>query len=65
MFARMVEMGGPVTGKGKTRAMFTTYLAALDRERRLALDLGLERRTRSATNIAEALRQAPLVGDES
>ncbi len=56
MFARMVEMGGPVTTKGKTRALFTSYCAALDRETRLALALGLERKAKPVQSIEEAMR---------
>jgi hypothetical protein len=57
MFVRMVEMGGPITAKGKARALFGAYLKALDRERRLALDLGLERRSRPVDPIS-AVHQA-------
>lgn len=57
MFVRMVELGGPVTTKGKARALFGTYLQALDRERRLALDLGLERRAAKVPSLAEYLDQ--------
>jgi hypothetical protein len=46
MFVRLIEQGGPVTGKGKKRALFDAYLGALDRETRLAGQLGLERRAR-------------------
>lgn len=62
MFVRLAEQGGPVTGKGKTRALFNTYLAALDRETRLALALGLERRAMPAT-LEGALAAAPEVGE--
>lgn len=57
LFLRMSEQGGAVTAKGKTRALFNSYLSALDRERRLALDLGLERRARSVDPV-EAVRRA-------
>lgn len=57
LFTRMVEMGGPITTKGKARALFSSYLSVLDRERRLALDLGLERRQRPVDPL-EAVRQA-------
>jgi hypothetical protein len=53
MWARMLELGGPVTNKGKKRALFDAYLSALDREVKLATLLGLERRQRQL-NIAEA-----------
>src|SRR3954464_14461914 len=32
MFARLVDLGGPVTNKGRQRALYTAYLGALDRE---------------------------------
>jgi hypothetical protein len=53
MFIRLVELGGPVTSKGKARALLSTYLASLDRERRLALDLGLERRAKPVPTLQE------------
>lgn len=46
MFHRLASLGGPVTGKGVARALFATYLQALDRETRLATTLGLERKAR-------------------
>jgi hypothetical protein len=54
MFIRLLEGAhpGPITGKGRTKALYTAYLSALDRETKLAQLLGLERRARS-------------VGDES
>jgi len=57
LFVRLTEMGGPITSKGRSRALFGVYLQTLDRERRLALDLGLERRQRSVS-LAEALAEA-------
>src|SRR5687767_12760296 len=36
MFIRLGDLGGPVTTKGKSRALYSAYLAALDRETRLA-----------------------------
>ena len=62
MFTRMVEMGGPITTKGKTRALFTSYLSALDRETRLALALGLERRAKP-TSLAEYMRHRQTAED--
>ena len=56
MFLRLVEMGGPVTTKGKTRQLFSTYLQVLDRETRLALALGLERKAKKAS-LAEYIAQ--------
>ncbi len=54
MFLRLVELGGPVTTKGKARALFSSYLQALDRETRLAQALGLERKARAVT-LADAI----------
>ena len=59
MFTRLVEMGGPITTKGKTRALFTSYCAALDRETRLALALGLERRQRGVPSLSEVMGGVP------
>ena len=56
MFTRLVELGGPVTTKGKSRSLFTGYLAVLDREVRLATTLGLERRARRVPTTSEYLR---------
>jgi hypothetical protein len=58
MFIRMSELGGPITGKGKMRALYRAYLAALDREIKLAQLLGLERRPRQLPRTpSEALMQ--------
>lgn len=48
---------GPVTGKGRTKALFTAYLSALDRELKLAQLIGLERRTRKVSPL-DAIRAA-------
>lgn len=55
MFARMAEQGGPVTGKGRARAMFKSYLAALDREVKLAQTLGLRRQPKPVQSIDDFL----------
>ena len=55
MFLRLVELGGPVTTKGKARALFSTYLQALDRETRLALALGMDRRTRQVPTLEQVM----------
>jgi hypothetical protein len=57
LFVRLAQAGGAVTARGRTRAAFGAYLAALDRERRLALDLGLERRGRDAESLVEYLER--------
>ena len=46
LFIRMAELGGPITPKGKARALYAAYLSALDREHRLAATLGLERQAK-------------------
>jgi hypothetical protein len=47
MFLRLVERGGPITTKDKQRALYAAYLGALDREMKLAQQLGLERRSKT------------------
>ena len=63
MFVRLAEQGGPVTGKGKTRALFNTYLSALDREVKLALALGLRRRT-ARVGLAEYMNKQRVAGED-
>lgn len=46
MFLRLIDQGGPITTKGKARALYRAYLDALDRETKLALVLGLERKAK-------------------
>ena len=58
MFTRLVELGGPITTKGKSRALYTSYLAALDREVRLATTLGLERRAKKVPSLEETIAEA-------
>lgn len=50
MFIRLTELGGPITTKGKARALYTAYLGALDRETRLATTLGTDRRQKPAVS---------------
>jgi hypothetical protein len=57
MWTRLVELCGAVTTKGKKRALFDSYLQALDRETRLATTLGLQRRTKPI-NPLDAVRNA-------
>ena len=61
MFVRLAEQGGPVTGKGKARALFSSYLQALDRETRLAQTLGLERKAK-AVSLADAINDRQKAG---
>ena len=58
MFRRLVELGGPITTKGTARVLFSSYLQALDRETRLALALGLERRPPPAPTLSEVMEDA-------
>ena len=51
----LVELGGPITTKGKARALYSAYLGALDRETRLALALGMDRRARQVPSLAEVM----------
>ena len=46
MFLRLADVGGPITTKGRQRALYTAYLGALDRETKLAQVLGLERKAK-------------------
>jgi len=57
MFLRLVDQGGPITNKGKARALYRAYLDALDRETKLAQVLGLERKTKPV-NPLDAVRSA-------
>ena len=61
LFLRLVELGGPVTTKGKARALFSSYLSALDRETRLAQVLGLERKAKAIT-LADAINDRQHAG---
>jgi len=44
---------GPLTSKGRARAAVSLFLQVLDRQHRLALALGLERRTRRVPTLEE------------
>ena len=57
MFIRLTELGGPVTDKGKARGLLKTYLAAMDRELKLAQTLGFERKSKPV-NPLEAVGAA-------
>jgi hypothetical protein len=51
---------GPLTAKGRTRALLSAYLAVVDRQVRLAQVLGVERRAQSLPRTpSEALMQEP------
>jgi hypothetical protein len=47
---RLVEQG-PLTAKGRTRAALMAYLSTLDRHHRLAVALGLERRSKPVADL--------------
>ena len=52
---------GPLTSRGKTKAMLTAFLSLLDRQVKLAQMIGLERRQRRVNpldSVREAVRQA-------
>lgn len=57
MFLRLVEQGGPITPKGRARALYTAYLNALDRETKLATTLGLERRAKPVQSLDAYIRE--------
>ena len=57
MFVRLVDEGGPITTKGKARALYRSYLEALDREERLAKTLGLSKRAKKVPTVEELLRE--------
>ena len=57
MEIRLIESGGPITNKGRTKALFKAYLSALDREMKLAQVIGLERKAKRAQSLAEVLEQ--------
>lgn len=53
---------GPLTAKGRTRALLTAYLAVVDRQVRLAQVLGIERHARELPrSVGEALMREPEV----
>ena len=54
-FVRLVDEGGPITTKGKARALYRSYLEALDREERLAKTLGLSKRARKVPTVVQLL----------
>lgn len=57
MFLRLVDSGGPITAKGKTRALYRAYLDAVDRETKLAQVLGLARKSKPVDPL-DAVRAA-------
>lgn len=59
MFMRLTDLGGVITGKGKMRALYRAWCAAMDRELKLAQVLGLERRSKRVESFAVAIAQEP------
>jgi len=57
VFVQIGRLNGPVTGKGKLRALLGAYLSLVDRELRLAQAIGLDRRPKAGANIAEQFAQ--------
>ena len=55
MFLRLVAQGGPITTKGKARALYRAYLDALDRETKLATTLGIERKAKPVAPLSEVM----------
>lgn len=55
LFVRMTELGGAVTTKGKARALYRSYLSAVDRELRLADVIGKERKQKRMQSLGEML----------
>ncbi|MGE0363251.1 MAG: hypothetical protein AB7H93_13325 [Vicinamibacterales bacterium] len=53
--AHQLATVGPLTGKGRTRAATSAWLAVVDRQNKLALTLGLERRTKRIPTLTEVL----------
>ena len=54
-FDRMVQQGGPLTVKGKTRHAFKVWCAALDRAERHLRLVGLQRQARPVESLAEVM----------
>ena len=58
MFIRLTEGDnpGPITGKGKTKALYVAYVQALDRETKLAQIIGLDRASKQV-DLAQAFAE--------
>jgi hypothetical protein len=54
--AGVLVANGPLTARGRARSALSAYLQVLDRQHRLALALGVERKARHL-NVAERLAQ--------
>jgi len=55
VFMQIGRLSGPVTGKGKMRALLSAYLSLVDRETRLAQAIGLERRSKAVPNLRDII----------
>ena len=61
-FTRLVQSGGPLTARGRSRRAFTVWMSAVDRlERGLRL-VGVRRVPRPVKSVTEALMRAPVLG---
>lgn len=58
MFLRLVDVGGPVTAKGKARALYQAWCQAVDRETKLAQVLGLDRKSRVVRSLSDYIQKA-------
>lgn len=58
MFLRLTELGGPVTSKGKARALYSAYLAAMGQETKLATAIGLTVRTKDTLDLARSFQES-------
>lgn len=58
-FTRLSQQGGPITNKGRTRALLATWQTAFDRELRVAERIGLERRAKPAQSLHDWLTDTP------
>ena len=58
MWLRLAEgpNPGPVTGKGRTKALYQCYVQAIDREAKLAQAIGLTRKRRPVPSVSDLLR---------
>ena len=54
LFANVQRLG-PLTGKGRTRAALTAWLAVVDRLQKSAMALGLERKAKRVPSLQEVM----------
>jgi hypothetical protein len=54
-----LERLGPLTGKGRTRAALTAWLAVVDRLQKSATTLGLERKSKHVDTFESAIAREP------